>query len=151
MEIKGQSDPNALTPLKVVLIDDDPTILKLLKILLSARGFEVVTFESASSSPFMKGNDKQVCPCPNHPHCPDVVVADVDMPGMKGIDFLRHLNQRGCRCRHLAIMTGYGVEEADMTKLAKFGARVFLKPFESHELTTWLDRVNASRSPSGHA
>jgi two-component system response regulator FixJ len=63
----------------------------------------------------------------------DCVVSDVCMPGMSGLDLVRHLNARGFT-RPIILITGHG--DIDMAVSAiKIGAFDFLeKPFDENRL-----------------
>ncbi len=130
---------NKPQPLKVVLIDDNVKFLSSLTKVLIRKGYVVETYESALKSPFMDG--KGCCPCPpDDPRCPDVMVVDIDMPGMNGVEFLDTLRRRGCRCRHFALMTGHHMKEFHLTRIMKLGGQLFQKPFTMANVTDWLKR-----------
>lgn len=126
-------------PLKVVLIDDNLKFLSSLTKVLQRKGYSVETYESALKSPFMDG--KGCCPCPvDDPRCPDVIVVDIDMPGMNGVEFLDVLHRRECRCKHFALMTGYHMKESHLARITKLGGQLFQKPFTMTNVADWLSR-----------
>ena len=64
---------------------------------------------------------------------PDVVVSDINMPGMDGITLLRHLNQEP-EPPLVVLITAYGSEEVAIEAL-RVGAHDYLtKPFDVEEL-----------------
>ena len=65
---------------RVLVVDDDPDILDLLRRGLAIEGFDV---QSAA------GGDRALVALTERP--PDVVVLDVMMPGMDGLEVLRHI------------------------------------------------------------
>jgi CheY-like chemotaxis protein len=138
-----QFDDGTNPPLRVAVIDDEPMIRSLFKAILERQGHRVETHENASDSPFCSAT---TCPCSLHPNCPDVIVSDINMPGMDGISLLLHLHQKGCKCRHVALMTGYGISHPDLIRVEKFGTRVFIKPHAFSEIVAWLKEVKAGRS-----
>lgn len=72
--------------LEILVVDDDPFILKMLARMLAAQGIErVSTFEGGDSALAALGDRSVV---------PDVILLDLNMPNMDGIEFLRHL--AGC-------------------------------------------------------
>lgn len=70
---------------RVLVVDDDPFVLKLLSRQLAQLGYrDVATFEHASSALDLLEHDKQAV---------DLIVSDLQMPGMDGIEFLRKLGR----------------------------------------------------------
>ncbi len=66
---------------RILLIDDEKNILKVISALLKGEGHEVVAFERAEDGlRFLENNPV------------DVVITDKMMPGMDGLEFLRAAN-----------------------------------------------------------
>ncbi len=74
---------------KVLLVDDDRHLLRVLKDYLEFEGFEVVT--AASGEEGLKRLDKM---------SPDVIILDISMPGIGGIGFLRRITGREGKPSH---------------------------------------------------
>ena len=74
-------------PRKILVVDDEPFVLKVLVRQLAALGYEdILPYEHAQDAlAVLEGDDHQV----------DVVFTDLQMPGMDGVEFLRQLVQRG--------------------------------------------------------
>lgn len=101
----------------VYVVDDDVGVRKALSFLLASEGLHVRLYASATA--FLEDvKDPSGC----------CIVTDVRMPGIDGIEFVRRLNQRGCKAP-VIIMTGH----ADVplaVEAMKAGAIDFLeKPF----------------------
>ena len=124
--------------MKMVVIDDEPSILALMKRTLERRGHTVLTYTNPLECPLYHAPS---CPCAAANPCPDIIITDYDMPNVNGLDFLMDVYTRGCRCRDVAIITGKGVDELDMRRMAKLGTRYFLKPIDFDELYAWMYRV----------
>jgi two-component system response regulator FixJ len=106
----------------VVIIDDDEAVLDSLRVLLEAEGFDVQTFERAST--FLQRFEGKL------PRC---LVTDVRMPGMDGLELLQALSARG-PLPPVIVITGHG-EVPMAVQAMKLGARDFLeKPFDPHAL-----------------
>jgi len=130
-----------MRPLKAIVIDDDRPTLQLLRAILEHRLYEVETYQDPVRSPLFMN---KVCPCSLHDtQCPDLIITDLSMPQMNGVDLLEFNMKKGCRCRHLALMTGKELKEEFLTRLAKYGTRFFLKPLNLDDFYPWLDRVEA--------
>jgi DNA-binding NtrC family response regulator len=112
----------------ILIVDDDSRILTALSQALG-EGAEVRTVGSAEEALAALGQSTA-----------DVVLADVRMPGMDGVELLRLLRQRAPSVDVL-LMTAY--EDLPTVAAAmREGARDFLiKPLDLHHLRRLLDRV----------
>ena len=110
----------------VVIIDDDASLRRSLSNLLGSVGFHVETFMSAEA--FLQSPHRERTGC---------LVLDLRMPGMSGLDLLRHLAATGSLVPTI-VLTAHGNDEARRECL-EAGAFAFLeKPFRS---ATLLDAV----------
>jgi FixJ family two-component response regulator len=124
---------SAVSPL-VFVIDDDESIRKGLKRLLSSADYEAEVFKSAPD--FLNR--------PLHPG-PSCVIVDVKMPGMDGIGFQKALIQRR-REEQLVFITGHG-DIPMCAQVMKAGAVDFLpKPFKPKQLLDCVERALARSS-----
>ena len=110
-------------PLHVALIDDDAAVLDALRHYLARQSIRTSTFQAAKD--FLEALD--------HLEQFDCVVSDVRMPGMSGLDLMKHLNERGY-AGPVILITGHG--DVDMAVGAiKNGAFDFIeKPFDEARL-----------------
>jgi two-component system response regulator AtoC len=67
------------TPARIAIVDDDPAFSQYLSVLLGSRGYDVITYRSGSDLLGALEADR----------APDVVLLDVLMPGMDGLETLR--------------------------------------------------------------
>lgn len=107
----------------VALVDDDAAVSDALRDYLSHQGLQISCFETAEG--FLAALDQQA-----RFEC---VVSDVRMPGMSGLDLVRHLKTRGS-AKPVILITGHG--DVDMAVSAiKIGAFDFIeKPFDEARL-----------------
>ena len=119
--------------LHVALIDDDAAVLDALRYYLARQSIRTSTFQAARE--FSEALDR-------HEQF-DCVVSDVRMPGMSGLDLMKHLNERGY-AGPVILITGHG--DVDMAVGAiKNGAFDFIeKPFDEARLLTSI-RQGAER------
>ena len=118
-----------LTVPKILIVDDDPSLLRLLSIRLSAAGYEV---ESAASAKIALGTLQNFIP--------EVVISDLRMEGMDGMALFEQI-----RIQHpnipVVIMTAHGTIP-DAINATKQGVFSFLtKPFESQELLDTVEQA----------
>ena len=132
--------------MKVVVIDDEPAILSLMQTKLQRKGHTVLSFANPLECPLYHA---PTCPCDAADPCPDIIITDYDMPKVNGMDFLMDVYRRGCRCKNVAIMTGKGVDEFEMMRMAKLGTRYFLKPIDFDELYDWMSRIERNDPGQG--
>ena len=125
--------------LKAMVIDDDSAVLSLLQKLLQRRGYEVQTYEDPLESPLYQSKG---CPCSMKPSgCPDIIISDFHLPVVNGVELLESAMEKGCHCRHLALMSAKGLMETDMNRVTKYGTRYFTKPLDLDDFYPWLDLV----------
>jgi two-component system response regulator GlrR len=114
---------------KILLVDDDPGLLRLLSIRLRAEGYEVEAVESAHKA---LGALRQFSP--------DLVVTDLRMDKMDGIGLLKELQTKSPGLR-VVIITAHGTIP-DAVTATQHGAFGFLtKPVDKDELMALVDRA----------
>jgi len=136
--------------MKILVVDDDPAICNMLKMILSARGHEVDTYLDPTATPIVKA---QECLGTGEGfHCADAMLIDYFMPNMNGLEFLNLLDERGCGLfnDNKAIITAYGTNELRQ-KLDQLGVKYFRKPFKLHEITQWLEDCSTRVAQAGGA
>ena len=107
---------------KILVVDDDTGLLRLLSIRLRAYGFDVQTAESA---------EQALSTLPAFQ--PDVVVTDMRMPGMDGMGLFRQIHSR-FPTLPIIILTAHG-SIPDAVEATREGVFSFLtKPFDSQKL-----------------
>jgi CheY-like chemotaxis protein len=75
--------------------------------------------------------------------CPDLIVSDYSMPVLNGVELLESFINKGCRCRHFAIISGKGILDIseNLKRVTKYGTRFFTKPLDLDDFYDWLDLV----------
>jgi FixJ family two-component response regulator len=117
----------------VVVVDDDASLRRSLSNLLASVGFHVETFASAEA--FLESAHRERTGC---------LVLDLRMPGMSGLDLLRHLAATGSLVPAI-VLTAHGNDEARRECL-EAGAYAFLeKPFPSATLLGAVRRALGAR------
>lgn len=111
-----------LSPKKVLVVDDQYGIRLLLKEVFAKDNINI----------YQASNGKQALEVIQHEK-PDLILLDMKMPGMDGIELLRRLKRLNTRAK-VIMMTAYG--ELDMVEEAsELGASAhFTKPFDIEEL-----------------
>ena len=118
-----------LTGSVVMLVDDNPALLEILKIELEPTKARIDKFTSAA-----KALDEL-----NY-FRPDVILTDIVMPDIDGIQFLRYLRQRGFRQPVVAITGDSSEKRIAMLERAGFTA-VLSKPTSPCDLYRMLEKL----------
>lgn len=120
--------------LSVLVVDDDETMREVLTVRLEDWGYEVSAAADASEAR-----------AAIEEHQPTIVLTDIVLPGMSGLDLLRHLKADDPE-RPVILMTGHGTVDLAVEAM-KQGAEDFLtKPIETDKLQAALKTVVADLS-----
>lgn len=118
----------AATPKKTILVaDDDPHIQEVLEVRLASAGYEVILAADGQEALDILARTSV-----------DLVISDIRMPGMDGLQLQAHLEKTAPKLP-IIFLTAFGSIQ-DAVKAIKSGAVDYLtKPFEGREL---LDKVS---------
>jgi len=109
---------------KIAIVEDDINMRKSLSLALKADGFEVVEFRNALDA--LKKIDESI----------DVIVTDITMPKMDGIEFVKELNGK----YEVILITGNATLNKAIEAI-RLGVKDFLtKPFEIEDLIEAINR-----------
>lgn len=121
----------------ILVIDDDPSVREVMRLLLEHRGYEVLVAESGPAG-LALAEERNV----------DGALIDVHMAGMNGIEVCRALREKAAMAgRRLPVWIMTGARTAQIVKAAaEAGALVVLsKPFSHAEL---YQRIEAELGPA---
>jgi two-component system KDP operon response regulator KdpE len=114
--------------LRVLVVDDEPPIRKLLRMGLSAEGYQVVDAPSGKAALELI------------PQKPDLIILDLGLPDMQGLELLRTMRERN-EGVPIVVLSSRADESAKVQAL-DFGADDYVtKPFGMNEL---LARIRAA-------
>lgn len=113
---------------KILTVDDSKTIRMILKKSLAPLGCVVLEGENAFEGLTL-----------SHKEEPDLIILDIDMPGMSGMEMLKKLKGYDLLKKIPVIMLTAKSKESNILKAISLGAADFIgKPFQAEDL---LDRV----------
>ena len=118
--------------LKVLVVDDEPVVRRgiVLGVDWASMGC-VIVGEAANGEDGILAVER---------YKPNLIITDVRMPGMSGIEMMNELRHRGCRA-HAILLTAYSDFEYARAAL-QFGADDYLlKPFKNQELVNAINQV----------
>lgn len=126
-------------PKKILAVDDERHIVRLVEVNLQRAGYEVVTaFDGREALEKVKSEN------------PDLVVLDVMMPYMDGFEVLKQLKADPATAEIPVIMLTAKAQDADVFRGWQSGVDCYLtKPFNPMELLTFVRRIFDSLSASG--
>ncbi|MCA1705924.1 MAG: response regulator [Actinobacteria bacterium] len=111
-------------PNRILVADDDPSILRLLQLNFELEGFEVHT-----------ASDGEEALAKARSSSPDIVVLDVMMPGMDGWEVCRRLKEdETMREIPVILLTALGQEKERRRGVEAGAAEYVQKPFDPDEL-----------------
>ncbi len=116
-------------PVKIVVIDDDSDLLRLVRIKLTKEGFNVLTAVDGEEGINTVIEEK-----------PDVMIVDIMMPKKDGYQVLTEVKSKMGKKTPIAIMLTAKAETSDIIKGLETGADDYItKPFSPREL---IERIN---------
>ncbi len=113
----------------ILLIDDEPSLLESLSILLSRRGYRVETAQSGRAGIRQLRKEK-----------PDVIVSDIKMPEVSGIDVLKAAREVDLFLPVILITARADVDTA-IQALNEGAFQYIQKPFENRELLAQVENA----------
>ena len=120
---------------KILVVDDEPDIVDVLKEFLNKKGYDIISANNAQQA--FEALDSQKA---------DLVLLDIMMPGMKGTEAARIIKQKYPRIK-IAILTGYP-DMGDKLIKERVLDGIFTKPVRMRELTDSLIRILGLREES---
>ena len=117
-------------PSSILVVDDEPSILALVKDILEDEGYEVDTAEDAESARASRRNRR-----------PDLILLDIWMPDSDGISLLREWSESSTGNAPVIMMSGHGTVETAV-EATRLGAYDFLeKPLSTAKLLLAVRRA----------
>jgi CheY-like chemotaxis protein len=116
-----------MNQVRVLVVDDDPGILEFLEALLTDEGYEVACAPHGAAALALVSQ-----------YQPDIILLDMRMPVMDGVEFLRHYYQIPGRHARVVVMTA----AQDIQQIASrvTTATTIEKPFHITDLLDLLAR-----------
>ena len=113
-----------MTARRVLIVDDNPTNLKLVTYLVQAQGYEVAT-----------AGDAPTALAELRTHRPDVILMDLQLPGIDGLELTRQIKADPATCSIAIIaVTAYAMK-GDREKALAAGCDAYVtKPIDTRAL-----------------
>ena len=116
-------------PVTIIVIDDDPSILRALSRLVSGAGYEVWTFDRPSA--LLKSDLPKTGAC---------LIVDIDLPEMNGVELCATLAASGCRLP-VILITAHTDDETRRLADGAHPVALLIKPFGRDLLVNSIQRA----------
>jgi CheY-like chemotaxis protein len=120
---------------RVLVVDDDPQVLRLLRLNFEMEGYDVVSATNGEEAlQHVRGDS------------PDVVVCDVMMPGIDGLEVVRRLRADPDTVTLPLVVVSAKAQRGDIREGLNLGADAYVtKPFDPAELLEIVAELLAKR------
>ena len=88
---------------RIFFVDDDEQIRKLMKRFLELNGYEVFVFGTGNVCEI---NEERKCAIGENGMCADIIISDLHMPYISGVEFVEKLISSQCKCPNIALASG---------------------------------------------
>jgi DNA-binding response OmpR family regulator len=123
-------------PNRILIVDDDPMIRHFVDLVLTQQGYKAVTAAASDTALQLLGRESFA-----------LVLLDINMPGMTGLDILRLMRARPGRPKIL-MMTAHR-DPVTIMKAMEQGADGYLaKPFKPQDLIKRMEAILRSPPPA---
>lgn len=118
---------------RILIVDDDPVILRLLKVNFEMEGFGVLTAENGEQGVAVATQES-----------PDIILLDVMMPGMNGFEAAEKLRNQSATREIPIVFVSAKAQSADVKAGLTLGAVDYVtKPFDPVELVQKVEGLLA--------
>lgn len=135
-----ESDPlvkekNISEGIKILVVEDDPGLRDIFVRIFQDK---YTVYQATNGDQALKQLDKNTC---------DIIISDLIMPGMDGIEFIRHIKNNPKTINIPVIVLSARLNDELKLQALQFGVDAFLdKPFNNKELFALIDNILLIRS-----
>jgi hypothetical protein len=123
---------------RVIIFDEDRVTLSMMKYFFSIRGeYEILAYQEPVTCPVWSSSGD----CSHGHPCADVIISDLDINKMSGIELFKEQLQRGCKIptKNKALLSGY-VDDTITKDIILLGCAFFAKPLDFNVIATWFEK-----------
>jgi two-component system chemotaxis response regulator CheY len=119
---------------RILIVDDSPSVRKLVEFTLKSKGFQVTPAEDGLEALELLAKEAF-----------DAIILDINMPRMDGLKFLEKMRPEGSHASTpVIVLTTEGLEE-DRDRAMELGATAYMvKPFKPTQLLDFVDKMLGS-------
>jgi DNA-binding response OmpR family regulator len=117
---------------RILVVDDDPELLQLVRVLLSRIGVEVITVENATQAAQMLRT----------PPLPDLLILDLMLPDVSGVEFLGQMRAKAAFDGIPVLVLSALIDPDHIRQALDAGAdRYLTKPYIANNLITVVQEI----------
>jgi len=121
-----------MTSKTLLAVDDEQSILMIIDFIFGKKNYSVV----------QKMNGKEAMNWMHLGNVPDIIIADLNMPEMNGLEFIQQVRASGIYREVPLIMLSGNEDTSEKIKCLKAGADDYLvKPFNPEELEARIENI----------
>lgn len=129
---------------RVLIFEDDDILRSTLEDVLKGLEYEVVAFSNPGVCPNYDSDNHN---CPLDYACADIIISDVNMPTLTGLELMEDRRRKGCKAKYRALMSG-DWSDSNLQHAQELGCKVFHKPFNLRQMFQWLDDCSKQIDPA---
>ncbi len=140
---KAEKDPRLKKKAKILVVDDDPSILDIVDSFVSPEGYEVITIDNGNDAINIASEEN-----------PDIIILDIGMPYVDGFRIFdelqnRNINSRIIVCSGLNPGVNYLKIDPFVESVKRWADDFLGKPFTKEEILTMIKSIllRGRRSP----
>jgi diguanylate cyclase (GGDEF)-like protein/putative nucleotidyltransferase with HDIG domain len=114
---------------RILLVDDNLDVLKMLKMLLTKKDFDVTAAcNGVEALDIVRTSPEKI----------DLVISDINMPGMDGLELIQAVREIDANLV-VVLLTGFATVNNSMSALKAGAFRIIRKPFDTEELINTIE------------
>lgn len=126
-------EENGTKKLQILILDDEPIVCKRLKPAFLKAGYDVETF-TESAQAMARTLEKEF----------DIVITDLKMEGMSGMEFLTEVKKRSPKTE-VIVITGFATLEASKESSRQGVFNFVAKPFKLTDILDMVEQLKKQR------
>ena len=131
--------------LRAIVFDDNDHDRYMVKRLLESRGYEVLEYSDPSECPCLHSHE---CQCGQTEACCDILITDLNMLRVSGLEFLEQQIQKGCKIPNIAVASD-DWSDSNLKHAQRLGCTTIEKTAKWDALADWLDERGPQIDPRG--
>jgi len=122
---------------KILVFENDPFVVLMFKSSFILHGHDVLIFSDPTACPLLSGTQ---CACHEKSWCADVLIANIKMPHMGGIEFFEKQRKQNCKIPdENKLLLGDVLTSAQQSSIDDLGCHFMKTSVNTTEISQWLD------------